>query len=104
MQFPTTVRIKQVCLRAGEASAALPRSQWGSSTRLLRGARQVQLLSHQSKIAKRVYLFVGEGVHVDACRFKRLGYVSLDSNERSSYQVRPFGAGAAGWAWRWGRE
>lgn len=51
---------------------------------------QVQLLSHQSKIATRVELFVGTGASAaeyDSARFTRLGYLSLDSNERSNYKV-----------------
>ena len=49
---------------------------------------QVQLLSHQSKIATRVELFAGVGAAYDTASFKRLGYLSLDSNERSGYKVR----------------
>ena len=49
---------------------------------------QIQLLSHQSKIATRVELFVGTGVDYDTAQFTRLGYFSLDSNERSKFTVR----------------
>ena len=52
---------------------------------------QVQLLSHQSKISTRVELFVGAGAAAadyESARFTRLGYLSLDSNERSNYKVR----------------
>lgn len=58
---------------------------------LLRGeARlsQVQVLSHQSKIATKVELFVGQGSDYHSAKWKRLGYLSLDSNERSSFQAR----------------
>ena len=47
---------------------------------------QLQILSHQSKIATKIELFVGEGETYDSSAFRRLGYLSLDSNERSSYQ------------------
>ena len=49
---------------------------------------QVQFLSHQAKIATRVELFVGNGPDYFSCQFSRLGYLSLDSNERSAYKVR----------------
>lgn len=56
---------------------------------------QVQVLSHQFKIPSRVELFVGSlpvGVHApaigcDGVSFSRLGHFSLDSNERSKFQV-----------------
>ena len=49
---------------------------------------QVQILSHQSKIATKVEIFLGSGKDYHSATFKRLGYLSLDSNERSSYQAR----------------
>jgi centrosomal protein CEP104 len=49
---------------------------------------QVQLLSHQSKIATRIELFIGSGDNYFTAQFTRLGYLSLDSNERSQYKVR----------------
>lgn len=54
---------------------------------------QLQVLSHQFKIASKLELFVGaspdgERPSYQKCRFKRLGYLSLDNNERSSYQAR----------------
>lgn len=49
---------------------------------------QIQLLSHQSKIATRIELFVGQGSDYYDAKFTRLGYLSLDSNERSQYKVR----------------
>ena len=58
---------------------------------LSRGASQlsqVQILSHQSKIATKVEIFLGSGKDYHTATFKRLGYLSLDSNERSSYQAR----------------
>jgi len=52
------------------------------------GISQVQLLSHQSKIASRIELFMGHGPDYFSCQFTRLGYLSLDSNERSSFKAR----------------
>ena len=49
---------------------------------------QVQILSHQSKISSKIEIFIGEGVTYDTASFKRLGYLTLDSNERSNYQAR----------------
>lgn len=49
---------------------------------------QIQILSHQSKISKKVEIFVGNGKSYATATFKRLGYLSLDSNERSSYSAR----------------
>ena len=49
---------------------------------------QVQILSHQSKIATKVEIFIGQGNSYNSAQFKRLGYLSLDSNERSQYQAR----------------
>eukprot|EP01039_Chlorochromonas_danica_P000180 gene180-190_t len=49
---------------------------------------QIQLLSHQNKISSKVEIFVGRGPTYASATFKRLGYLSLDSNERSNYQAR----------------
>lgn len=49
---------------------------------------QVQLMSHQSKIATKIELFQGTGDDYFTCQFTRLGYLSLDSNERSQHKVR----------------
>lgn len=49
---------------------------------------QVQILSHQSKIATQIELFVGHGDSYETAHFRRLGYLSLNSNERSKYQAR----------------
>lgn len=49
---------------------------------------QVQILSHQSKIASKIEIFIGSGSSYQSAQFKRLGYLSLDSNERSQYQAR----------------
>lgn len=57
--------------------------------------RQVQFLSHQSKIATKIELYTAlpdadtpGGPSYETARFKRLGYLSLDSNERSNFQAR----------------
>ncbi len=49
---------------------------------------QVQILSHQSKISTKIEVFIGNGSDYHSAKFKRLGYMSLDSNERSGYQAR----------------
>lgn len=48
----------------------------------------MQILSHQSKIATQIELFVGHGDSYESAQFRRLGYLSLNSNERSKYQAR----------------
>ncbi|GLC37245.1 hypothetical protein PLESTB_001144100 [Pleodorina starrii] len=55
--------------------------------------QQIQILSHEYKIATRVEVFVGAPANVldtdpNNCVFKRLGYLSFDSNERSNHQAR----------------
>lgn len=53
--------------------------------------KQLQILSHQSKISRRVELYVASGVNKTVWRdadFKRLGYLSLDKNERSNFRAR----------------
>ena len=53
---------------------------------------QLQVLAHQSKIPCKIELFVGVGdpgaYDKPETQFKRLGFMSLDSNERSQYQAR----------------
>ena len=49
---------------------------------------QIQVLSHQSKIPTKIEIFIGKGRDYYTATFKRLGFLSLDSNERSSYQAR----------------
>merc|ERR1711871_986873 len=49
---------------------------------------QVQILSHQSKIASKIEIYVGSGSDYHGSKYIRLGYLSLDDNERSSYQAR----------------
>mgnify|MGYP001354794080 CR=1 FL=1 len=50
--------------------------------------QQVQFLSHQSKISTKLEIFVGKGETLVDCTFKRLGYMSLDNNERSGHRAR----------------
>lgn len=54
--------------------------------------RQIQFLSHQSKIATKIELFTAsasnQGFNVDVAEWKRLGYLPLDNNERSQFQAR----------------
>lgn len=56
--------------------------------------RQIQFLSHQSKIATKIELFTalpnkdGPSSTFGSVKFTRLGYLSLDSNERSQFQAR----------------
>merc|ERR1719182_473567 len=57
--------------------------------------RQIQFLSHQSKIATKIELFTamsspkdGANISYNSAKFTRLGYLSLDSNERSQFQAR----------------
>lgn len=49
---------------------------------------QIQVLSHQLKIASKIEIYVGQGSSYSSANFKRLGYLSLDSNERSNFQAR----------------
>lgn len=66
--------------------------------------RELQVLSHQSRIASRVRLYVGEGWDLPSAEFRLLGHFSLDSNENSDHTVRWRGLGAAGTArGRWVR-
>jgi centrosomal protein CEP104 len=59
-------------------------------------AKQVQILSHQSKIPTKIELFAGIGSHVEDATYRRLGYLSLDSNVRSEYKVREGDLGCNG--------
>ena len=49
---------------------------------------RIQILSHQYKIATKVELFVGNGPTYEKAKFERLGYLSLNNNQRSNYQAR----------------
>lgn len=49
---------------------------------------QVQLLSHQSKIASRIEIFIGCGSTYATATFERLGFMTLDVNERSNLTAR----------------
>lgn len=54
--------------------------------------QQIQILSHEYKIATKVEVFVGSpqslNEETNAASYKRLGYLSFDSNERSNHQAR----------------
>ena len=59
--------------------------------------KQLQFLSHQSKIASKIELFtflpsgpqaLTSQIPLNEIEFKRLGYLSLDPNERSGFQAR----------------
>lgn len=47
--------------------------------------RQIQFLSHQYAIATKIEIFI---LPAGSEKFKKIGYLSLDSNERSNYQAR----------------
>lgn len=49
---------------------------------------QIQLLSHQSKISTKIEVYAGLGSSYETALFKRLGFLTLDSNERSAFQAR----------------
>eukprot|EP00002_Diphylleia_rotans_P020523 TRINITY_DN3981_c0_g1_i1.p1 TRINITY_DN3981_c0_g1~~TRINITY_DN3981_c0_g1_i1.p1 ORF type:complete len:273 (-),score=57.28 TRINITY_DN3981_c0_g1_i1:148-966(-) len=44
---------------------------------------QLQILSHQSRIASRVEIYAGIDLHM-----RRLGYISFDTNERTGFKAR----------------
>ena len=55
--------------------------------------RKVQILSHQFKIARQIDLHAGmcpQGVHpsLQHAKWKKLGHLKLNSNERSNYMAR----------------
>eukprot|EP00002_Diphylleia_rotans_P002023 TRINITY_DN11235_c0_g1_i3.p1 TRINITY_DN11235_c0_g1~~TRINITY_DN11235_c0_g1_i3.p1 ORF type:complete len:1076 (+),score=204.72 TRINITY_DN11235_c0_g1_i3:46-3273(+) len=45
--------------------------------------QRLQILSHQSRISSKIEIYAGEEGNI-----KRLGYTSMDSNERSDYKAR----------------
>ena len=49
---------------------------------------QLQLLSHQSKIASRIEIFLGLGVDYSSATYERLGFMTLDINEKSNLTAR----------------
>jgi centrosomal protein CEP104 len=49
---------------------------------------QVQILSHQSKIASKVELFLGNGTDYHEAEYFRMGNLFLDSNEKSGFRAR----------------
>lgn len=50
--------------------------------------KQIQILSHQFKISKKIELYIGQGSSYQTATFKRLGYMSLDDNTRSNFNAR----------------
>lgn len=59
--------------------------------------KQIQFLSHQAKISQRIelYTFVPSGsqalsqqIPLNQIQFRKLGFLGLDSNERSNFQAR----------------
>lgn len=55
--------------------------------------KQLQILCHQSKIPSKIEIFVylpdlTSPIENNEFRYKKLGYISLDSNERSGFQAR----------------
>lgn len=55
--------------------------------------KQLQLLCHQSKIPSKIELYVylpdmTSPIENNEFRYKKLGYIGLDTNERSGYQAR----------------
>lgn len=56
--------------------------------------QQLQFLSHQSKISSKIeiYTYFPENLssipQIDQIKWKRLGYLSLDNNEKSNFQAR----------------
>jgi hypothetical protein len=60
--------------------------------------RKIKFLSHQYKISKKIEIFIGQmdqpaeqitgEVRHNKCDFKRIGYLSLDSNQSSDYKAR----------------
>jgi centrosomal protein CEP104 len=54
--------------------------------------RKIQILSHQSKIASQIEIYCGvskdHSGSMRSAEWTRLGYMSLDSNERSNYKAR----------------
>lgn len=49
---------------------------------------QIQVLSHQYMISSKIEIYMGAGSSYETAHFRRLGYLSLDSNEKSNYQAR----------------
>ena len=47
--------------------------------------REIQFLSHQYNIASKIEIYI---LPPQTDKFKKIGYLSLDSNERSNFQAR----------------
>jgi centrosomal protein CEP104 len=52
--------------------------------------KQIQFLSHQYKITSKIEIYVGVSSNNDpkSFKFKKIGYLGLDPNERSNFQAR----------------
>jgi centrosomal protein CEP104 len=50
--------------------------------------RQIQVLNHESCISSKIEIYIGTGDTYETADFKRLGYMSVDTNERSGYKAR----------------
>ncbi len=74
--------------------SAVPDAPAGSSSSLApvsvpQYVSQIQILSHQCKVATKIEIYVGIGDRdYHTATFTRLGSLQLDPNERSSYQAR----------------
>jgi hypothetical protein len=79
--LPLTDQIPQIHAYPSPNLAGLEMEERSQLTR-------IQLLSHQSKIASKMELFIGDGPNYEQARFERLGYLSLNNNQRSNYQAR----------------
>ena len=49
---------------------------------------QIQFLSHQYKITSKIEIFINNQNAKGVKKFKKIGHLSLDSNERSNFQAR----------------
>mmetsp|Transcript_9912 Transcript_9912/g.8858 ORF Transcript_9912/g.8858 Transcript_9912/m.8858 type:complete len:843 (-) Transcript_9912:96-2624(-) len=49
---------------------------------------QIQILSHQSKISSKIEIFIGQGSTYQTAKYKRLGYLTLDPNEKTDFKAR----------------
>jgi hypothetical protein len=80
-EFPVELLVK-----VGTSSNNQLEDQDSSNDTPLSRVRQIQILSHQCKIPTKIEIFTSSSP--DPQTFQRLGYLSLDSNSRSSFQAR----------------
>jgi centrosomal protein CEP104 len=50
--------------------------------------QQLQLLSHQSKIASTIEILTANGEEYELTKFQQLGHLSMDNNERSGHRAQ----------------